>query len=268
MTSRLAWRSPALSGLAIGTLLLAPAPTLAQSGRQLQYIRGQNVAPVYDGFEINPDGTFSMWFGYFNRNLEEQLDVAIGTDNQFEPGPADRGQPTHFMPTWQKSVFKVIVPKDFGDRKLTWRLTSNGKTDTVVATLDRRSIIDRQKTTIEGTKGENQAPKVTVDPPTQAVALSQSATISVSATDDGLPVNARTKKAEGLAVRWRKYRGPVTGRVTFDPSAGPLVDGKGTTKATFSEPGEYTLQAVVDDGSLFVGTYCCWINSEVKVTVR
>lgn len=37
---------------------------------------------------------------------------------------------------------------------------------------------------------------------------------------------------------------------------------------SFSEPGEYTLQAVVDDGSLYVGTYCCWINAVVKVTVK
>jgi hypothetical protein len=234
----------------------------------MQYIRGQNVAPVYDGFEVNPDGTYSMWFSYFNRNQAEELDVPIGADNRFEPGPADRGQPTHFVPTWQKSVFRVVVPKDFGDRKLTWRLTSNGKTDTVLATLDRRSIIDRQKTTIEGTKGENLAPKVTLEPLAQTIALSETATFSVAATDDGLPVNLRTKKPEGLAVRWRKYRGPVAGHVTFAPSAAPLVDGKATTKVRFSEPGEYVLQAVVDDGSLLVGTYCCWINAEVKVTVK
>ena len=202
-----------MRGLGLGVLMLELSPLLAQSGRQMQYIRGQNIAPVYDGFEINQDGTFSMWFGYFNRNQEEQLDVPIGSDNQFEPGPADRGQPTHFMPTWQKSVFKVVVPKDFGDRKLTWRLTSNGKTDTVVAALDRRSMIDRQKTSLEGTKGENQAPKVTVEPANQVVALSLSAVLNVAATDDGLPVNPRTKKPEGLAVRWRKYRGPTTGRV-------------------------------------------------------
>jgi hypothetical protein len=37
---------------------------------------------------------------------------------------------------------------------------------------------------------------------------------------------------------------------------------------TFSEPGEYVIQAVVDDGSLYVGTYCCWIGAEVRVTVK
>jgi len=99
-------------------------------------VSGQNVAPVYDGYEVNPDGTHSMWLGYFNRNLEETLEVPIGPDNRFEPGPADRGQPTHFVPQWQKSSFRIVVPKDFGQQKLTWRLTSKGKTETVVASLD------------------------------------------------------------------------------------------------------------------------------------
>ena len=46
-----------------------------------------------------------------------------------------------------------------------------------------------------------------------------------------------------------------------------LVEGKSAAKATFSEPGEYVVQAIVDDSSLLSGTYCCWINSELKVTV-
>ena len=56
------------------------------------------MAPVYDGYEANPDGTYSLWFGYLNRNHEEAIDVPIGPDNSFEPGQADRGQPTHFVP--------------------------------------------------------------------------------------------------------------------------------------------------------------------------
>jgi hypothetical protein len=138
-----------------------------------------------------------MWFGYFNRNHEEALDVPIGPDNRFEPGAADRGQPTHFVPQWQKSSFRIVVPKDFGQQKITWRLTSKGKTETVVAALDPRSI-------------------------------------SV---------------------------------ITFAPSTALLQDGKSATTATFSEPGEYVIQGVVDDGSLLAGTYCCWVSREVRVTV-
>jgi hypothetical protein len=139
---------------------------------------------------------------------------------------------------------------------------------TVVANLNPYSIIDRRKTTIEGTTGENLAPTVAVEPASKTLARAEAVTLNVSATDDGLPANPRTKKPEGLSVRWRKYRGPETGTVTFTPVASPLADGKASTKVTFSEPGEYTLQAVVDDGSLYVGTYCCWINAEVKVKVQ
>src|SRR5690349_3845434 len=101
---------------------------------QLRHWSGQSVAPVYEGFDANPDGSFNMWFGYMNRNYEEELDIALGSDNHFEPG-ADRGQPTHFSTRRHKDVFRVLVPKDFGDRTLVWTLTAHGQTQQVIATL-------------------------------------------------------------------------------------------------------------------------------------
>ena len=258
---------PLAEVLVASALLVLFDPSL-HGQRRVQRLSGQNVAPVYDGYEINPDGTYSMWFGYFNRNHEEALEIPIGPDNRFEPGPADRGQPTHFVPQWQKSSFRIIVPKDFGQQKLTWRLTAKGKTETVVAALDPRSIIDRQQTTLEGTVGLNKAPAVTIEPAAQTVARGAGATITVAATDDGLPVNTRVGKPEGLTVRWRKYRGPQTGGITFAPPTALLQDGKSITTASFSEPGEYVIQGVVDDGSLLAGTYCCWVSSEVRVVVQ
>ena len=60
--------------------------------------RGQTITPVYEGWYPNPDGTFSMSFGYFNRNADEELDIPVGSDNYMEPGGPDLGQPTHFTP--------------------------------------------------------------------------------------------------------------------------------------------------------------------------
>src|SRR2546426_6133503 len=40
-----------------------------------QYNRGQDVVPVFEGWKPNPDGTFTMYFGYFNRNYQEELDI-------------------------------------------------------------------------------------------------------------------------------------------------------------------------------------------------
>ena len=86
------------------------------------------MSPSYEGWYPNADGTFSLSFGYFNRNYEERLDIPVGPDNRIEPGPANRGQPTHFLPRRQTGVLAVVVPADFGDRQLTWILTANGET--------------------------------------------------------------------------------------------------------------------------------------------
>jgi hypothetical protein len=261
-------RSVTVAGLTLVALFAAGSIQRVGAQRKVQVLRGESIAPVYDGYEENADGTYSMWFGYFNRNHEEELEIPVGPDNRFEPGPEDRGQPTHFVPEWQKSTFRVIVPKNFGDQKLVWRLTVRGKPEVVTATLNPRSIIDRKETTIEGTVGLNRAPAVTIEPATQSLERTATASLRVTATDDGLPVNTRTKKPQGLTVRWRKYRGPQNGRVTFEPATALLVEGKSMTIARFSEPGEYVVQGVVDDGSLFAGTYCCWVSREVTVSVK
>src|SRR4051812_902725 len=268
-TTRPRMRSSVMAvGLTLAALVAASSNQPVGAQRKVQALRGENIAPVYDGYEENADGTFAMWFGYFNRNHEEALDIPIGPDNRFEPGPDDRGQPTHFVPEWQKSTFRVIVPKNFGDQKLVWRLTVRSKPEMGTASLNPRSIIDRKETTIEGTVGLNRAPTVTIEPASQSLSRTATASIRVTASDDGLPMNTRTRKPQGLTVRWRKFRGPQNGRVSFEPATAALVDGKSTTTASFSEPGEYTVQGVVDDGSLFAGTYCCWVSRQVTVVVK
>ena len=80
--------------LAVLFIVTAVSPLVAQqTASQLANLRhwsGQGVAPVYEGFDINADGSFNMWFGYMNRNYEEALDLPVGAANAFEPG-GDRG---------------------------------------------------------------------------------------------------------------------------------------------------------------------------------
>ncbi len=81
--------------LSIIFLLISPATA------QVHYAAGQNVAPEFEGWEHNPDGTYSMVFGYLNRNYEEELDIPVGTGNNVALGGSaggDRGQPEHFYP--------------------------------------------------------------------------------------------------------------------------------------------------------------------------
>jgi hypothetical protein len=238
---------------------------------QLRHWSGQGVAPVFEGFDANPDGSFNLWFGYMNRNYEEEPDIAIGQENSFEPGAADRGQPTHFEVRRQKDVFKVVVPKDFGDQKLVWSLTAHGQTLRAAGTLNPVWMIDRLRTTRGGNServDSNTPPVVHIEPAEQAIEPSASATLIVSATDDGLP--QRRGKPIGMTVAWGKYRGP--GVVTFQPAKMKIEDGKSVATATFSEPGVYVLQAVVDDGSGELagnfGYHCCWTNAQVTITVK
>src|SRR5437879_10710454 len=55
--------------LAVVAVVLAGfSPTSAQV-----VLTGQNAVPAYEGWELNPDGSFNLVFGYFNRNWEEEL---------------------------------------------------------------------------------------------------------------------------------------------------------------------------------------------------
>ena len=104
---------------------------------------GQSVTPAYEGWWQNSDGTYNLLFGYFNRNTKETLDIPIGPNNHMELRvPPDQGQPTHFLPRRQKGVFTVTVPKDFGDKKLTWTIVANGQTLSVPGHLGAAWIIN------------------------------------------------------------------------------------------------------------------------------
>jgi hypothetical protein len=265
--------------------LLVVGPAWAQNNPdellRTRHWSGETVQPVYDGFDENPDGTFNLWFGYMNRNYREEVDVPIGPENSFAPGPADRGQPTHFVPRRNKDIFKVTVPKEF-QGALTWTLVSHGKTLSVPGTLNQVFMIDRRYTTRGGNDTQissNKPPVVTVTPMATTTPVGTPVVLRVSATDDGLPVKRGRYSLSGgdpvgLTLEWTMLRGP--GRVTFTPSED--VQGRATVKitgsaaqttATFSEPGEYVLQAVVDDGSRGNYSYhCCWTNTEVTVTVK
>ena len=73
-----------------------------------------------------------------------------------------------------------------------------------------------------------------------------------------------------MTVSWSKHRGP--GDVTFEnakPDVDP-ADGKATTTATFSAPGEYVLRLQANDvsGEGGGGFQCCWTNVHVRVTAK
>ena len=248
----------------------------------LPHATGQSVSASFEGWYPNRDGTRSLVFGYFNRNYEERLDIPVGPDNRFEPGPADRGQPTHFLPRRQTGVFAVVVPADFGDRRLTWSLTAHGTTIAIPGHLEPGYEINALEEVTSG----NTPPVLRfggpdADPGQGPLGVRSELTASVSAptpvavlaTDDGVRKARATGRPARFGVVWSKYRG--TGTVTFD-DATPAIDESGwaVTNATFSEPGEYVLRVLAWDDSggqsaiMAGGFFCCWTNGYVTVRVN
>ena len=224
----------------IGVAAALVAWTLATGETRAQeYASGQNIAPAYEGWEQNDDGSFNLVFGYMNRNWEEVIDLPIGHDNSFEPGPADRGQPTRFLPRRNRFIFKIRVSPDFGDKEVVWTLTSHGQTERAYATLKPDYFIDnfviQANNGAGGAAGtgpgmaDNTAPALTLEVASTLTArVGHPITLTAVATDDGKPrpralraVNPRvpgaitTDGANGLRLSWFVYRG--TGHVTFDP---------------------------------------------------
>ena len=93
-------------------------------------------------FWRHDDGSIDLWFGYYNRNWEEEINVSVGPGNHLDPEGPDLGQPTHFFPRRNQFVFKVPVPADFGDREVVWSLTSNGIIEMAYATLKPEYVVD------------------------------------------------------------------------------------------------------------------------------
>ena len=243
---------------ALGALAVLAAAAAAQEveilDSQIQYNRGQNVAPLYEGWIRNPDGTIDMWFGYLNRNYEEVLHVPVGPANSIQPGGPDRGQPTVFVPRRRRGgavsrrenyVFRVRLPDDFGEEdELVWTVTAHGMTDRAVGTLLDLYVL-------EGPPEGNTPPTVSLSADRTSVDTGGAVNLSVTISDDGLPESGRAR----ANVRWQRYRGP--GAVTFDPRRSSFPEGTGaisdvelSSSATFSKPGTYVLRAAVNDGDV------------------
>ena len=282
------------SSLRISILLLLTFPCTFTAAYAQTYRSGQYVEPAFEGWRPNPDGSFSMMFGYMNENWEEEPDAEIGENNFFSPGEADRGQPTHFLPRRNRFTFEVTVPSDWGDRELVWTLKVNGVERKAFATLRQDYLVDNMVIASEtgslgaGTSSPesraNIPPVVTVQGDNVRVArVGEPVDLTTHVWDDGLPKPRREStntpddldrrmmrrpsqvtvgKINGLFLSWNVYRGK--GKVTFDP---PLPKPWEDTRTSANSPwGELWLPpSVPEDGIYDVtvtfespGSYLLW----------
>lgn len=201
--------------LAASAALLVPVLAVAPRGAEAQrltYSKGQPLYPAYEGWVRNADGSIDMLFGYMNENWEQLLDVPVGPDNHFSPGPADRGQPTHFLPRRNRFVFKVRLPPSFReDEELVWTLRANGYEHKAYGTLREDLYVDNVVIMSEtGALGAgssspeiraNVPPVVQLEVPTElSVRAGEKVRLAAVVTDDGQPVRV---SALGAASRSR-----------------------------------------------------------------
>lgn len=261
---------------------------------------GASISPAYDGWYTNADGSHTFLIGYYNRNWTAEVDVPIGPENHFEPGPPDRGQPTHFLPNRGFGMFTVTVPKETpANEKLWWVLTVNGVTQRVPFHRSPDYNITPQQASEESPGGKYNKPPVlrysengpAIQNPVAAVAnvAERGATVGAPmrldfwVEDDGLyssgsnaPMTEAPRMVE-LVVS--KYRGPGPVTVANDHETwtvlkggkpGEPYAGRTSTRVEFGLPGEYLLHVTANDLSGPGGgaTGCCWTTSLIKVTVK
>jgi hypothetical protein len=245
---------------------VALASVSRPAAQQFHYRSGQNVVPVFEGWERNADGSRNMIVGYLNRNVEETIDVPVGPDNNIQPGNVDQGQPTFFAPGRHKYVFRIRVPDDFGTtQRIVWSLTVRGKTEKANLFLLPEWETNTQvfgQNAMNGAGGGSYGatlPTINVSNPTQSVTLPARATLMATVNPGKIPpLEGGTTEAPRAAKRgtirtqrieWLQFRGPVGGRVTFEPSTPVVTNGKAVAEASFSSPGTYVVRAFAAEGA-------------------
>jgi len=270
-------------------LSLGLASVQAQQSLPMEpmHTTGQSITGAFEGWFQNKDGSYGLLLGYYNRNTREEVDIPIGPNNHIDPGGPDYGQPTHFLLGRMWGEFVIKVPKDFGDKKLTWTLTVNGKTTVIpmylMADWEVSPFEDASKNTppylsfsesgpfLNGPAGQSTTATATVGTPL---------TLNLWVADDANVVpGSQRPRTPAATIFWTKMRG--AGKVTFSNERPPVqkaefnapvkeFQGTATTTATFSEPGDYVLRVVANDWTRDGGGgfQCCWTNAQMKVSVK
>jgi hypothetical protein len=291
-------------------VMLVSSPLLdAQLPRPLGPVPEQaRVAPFFDGWYANPDGTISLSFGYSNLN-RTTVEIPLGPNNLITPKEYDGRQPTSF-PVGRRlvtagggganaggttggaggannyarprGVFTVTIPATYkGD--VVWTLSYEGQTWSVPGRakstayqlgwpMAMGSVPPQLRFQQGGPAGRG--PTGIQGPPLR-VEVGAPLPLTVWLADDAVhekePVVVKRQVVPSMNVMWIKHSGPAA-PVVFSPPEEAVADpqGRATTTATFSEPGEYVIRVRGDahgnvDSS--DADQCCWTNGYWKVLV-
>lgn len=291
------WSRAVRSGLLLAVAVLTASPLLGQLPSNSRYgngarmplsptpMTGEPIAPFFEGWYKNDDGTFTLSFGFFNLNGNETLDIPIGPDNRIEPAEFNGMQPTHFPADTRRDrgVFHVTVPAEYEetDQRVVWTITANGVSHSVPGRVGfsplqldygaraMGSVAPAVKVSKSGRVGQH-IQGIWAEPMHATVGAPLMLTLWGEEMSQRAPED-QVNTAVFLTATWFKHQGPAA-EVQFAPDRIKIGDGMGraTTNVTFTAPGEYLLRARVDNWNAndsSGGDQCCWTNAFVPVTV-
>ena len=277
---------PALSAVLLAVIAL---PSQAQDDQprflSLTPPEGLPIIPLMEGWVANEDGSFTISYGFINRNADQDVEIPLGENNSIEPAEFQGMQPTHFPSGRGTGVFTVTLPADQADTDVWWRLRT-GESE-VLEVPGRRGasayeldfIRPRPQGSLQPLAGFGDTElaaglMASLSDHDATVTAGEQIELVVNARDPSErdPEDPRFSDPLDMGVEFNKHQGP--GEVTFerDPEApmpenpfdeddprfeffsGPedneaiIEGGEGAAMVlvTFAEPGEYIIRAVVD----------------------
>jgi len=263
---------------------------------------GGIVAPMFNGWIKNEDGSVTMIYGFANQNREEIVDVPLGPNNFIEPAQFDGAQPTHFpvykrrgfVGLQERGAFAVTVPADMAGTEVIWTLKYAGNSYSVpgraTSTAYEMSRGERALGSLQPAIRFNLSGSESTDPEgIYAARINTSVgtpvTLSAYVQDRGNRDDYDVDQLlYPLGTEWVLHQGPavpaierarITGRERAEEDGESSASGSNgwtevSTQATFPEPGDYVVRLRVDNFSAPDSQFdnvCCWSNAYVPVTV-
>jgi hypothetical protein len=286
----------ALTGLTGGSLEAQVPPHLRGYPLSTLQKSGDLVAPFFDGWVANEDGSVLMVFGFMNRNTEELVDIPLGPNNYIEPAMFDGMQPSHF-PVYnrrgfqgirERGAFAVTVPANMAGTEVVWTLKHAGYEYSVpgraTSTAYEMSRAIRARGSLSpAIRFDRSGPEsidregITADRVTTSVGTPVTLSALVQDRGERMDYDVRSLLFP-VGATWIWHQGPAdiefSNEMSQVEAQGDEGGGDGwgmaRTQATFTEPGDYVVRLRVDNFQASDSRFdnqCCWSNAYVPVTV-
>lgn len=239
---------------------------------------GGPIIPLFDGWYPNPDGGYTLCFGYYSPNWVEDLTIPRGPNNFVEPSRYDGAQPDYFehIPDRPFSyrrrycVFPVVVPESFTENdRVTWTL-QRGREE-ALSVPGRLVLAYRLDEPTSPGRGDI-APGVRLEEDGPEAVGRNGMFVGPMTVGAGQPLELTAwvdHPADEVWVGWAKQNGP--GPVQFSEQNTMIdpVTRTATTTARFDQPGTYLLRVQsIDDPVEAFEFHCCWTNVYLEVIVE